>query len=94
MNWLANAIRAFFPNCRDAVRLQSDALDRRLPWVQRVGLRIHLWLCLRCLRYGKQIRFLRTVSRRCQNDHVDPSGPALPEDARERIKRALKSSQK
>ena len=59
---LARVMAVLSPNCRQASRLQSEALDHKLPVLQRVGLRIHLLLCKWCRRYGKQIRFLRDAS--------------------------------
>ena len=88
MNWLAKTIRALSPNCREAIRLQSDALDRPLPRLRRVGLRLHLFLCAWCSRYGKQIKFLRAAARRCDHDYGP--APALPPEARERIKEQVK----
>ena len=70
MNWLANmrktlarVMAALSPSCRQASRLQSEALDFNLPFLQRVGLRIHLLLCKWCRRYGEQIRFLREAAQ-------------------------------
>jgi hypothetical protein len=91
MNWLTKAIRALSPDCKSAIRLQSEALDRRLPLLTRTGLRLHLWLCIWCSRYGKQIKILRTVAQNC-DDRVP--GQALPAEARERIKRALANGRK
>ena len=92
MNWLAQTVRALSPNCREAIRLQSDALERSLPRLQRIGLRIHLALCVWCLRYGKQIKFLRTAA---QHSECDPEPKqALPVEARERIKRTLEAGRK
>lgn len=92
MNWLTQTVRALSPNCREAIRLQSDALDRPLPRLQRIGLRIHLALCVWCLRYGKQIKFLRTAAQHCEYD-PEPE-QALPVEARERIKRTLEAGKK
>jgi hypothetical protein len=89
MNWLAKSFRALSPNCKEAIRLQSDALDRPLSRMQRIGLRIHLAMCRWCSRYGKQIDFLRTIARRCDHDQ-DPK-QTMPPEARERIKRRLQS---
>ncbi len=88
MNWLIKTIHALSPNCKEAIRLQSDALDRPLPLLRRIGLRIHLFLCVWCSRYGKQIRFLRVAAQRC--DHEHGAAPALPPKARERIKEQVK----
>jgi hypothetical protein len=91
MNRFKQAIGALMPNCREAIRLQSDALERALPFSQRVGLRIHLWLCVWCRRYGRQIRFLRRIAKECDHDHA--SAQVLPAEARTRIKRTLKTNQ-
>ncbi len=89
MNWLLNAIRALAPNCREAIRLQSDAMDRSLPLLQRIGLRFHLWICLWCRRYGKQIRFVHDAAHRCK-EHADGAPVrAMPPEARERIRQAM-----
>ena len=88
MTWFAKTLRALAPNCREAIRLQSEALDRPLTWRQRFGLWLHLGLCLWCRRYGQQIKFLRAADQRCDQDEaVDQT---LPAAARERIKHALK----
>ncbi len=74
--------------------MQSDALDQPLSFSQRAGLRVHLWLCKWCRRYGRQIEFLRTAARADGHDHIHAHAPekTLPSEARERIKQALKSS--
>jgi hypothetical protein len=92
MNRLAKITRALSPHCREAIRLQSDALERPLPELQRIGLRIHLALCIWCSRYGKQIKFLRTATQHCDHDREPKQG--LPAGARERIKQALEAGKK
>lgn len=94
MNRFTRIVRALSPNCKDATRLQSEALDRSLPLLQRIGLRIHLFLCIWCRRYGQQIRFLRVASKRCEHDHFEVPVKTLSPDARERIKQALESAKK
>jgi len=89
MSWLAKTIRALSPNCKDAIRLQSEGLDRPLSRLQRVGLRIHLVLCVWCARYGKQINFLRTAAQHC--DHDPAPGQTMPPETRDRIKRRLEA---
>ena len=79
------------PSCRDAIRAQSDALDRPLPPAKSLGLWLHLILCKWCRRYGKQIHFLHKAA----HEHPDALTESLPEklsgDARERIKRRLQA---
>lgn len=101
MNWLTKMMKPLIrgagelsPNCKEATRLQSEALDRPLGLRQRIGLRIHLILCKWCRRYGKQIGFLRSVAH--QHEQHEPSLPpqSLRSEARERIKRRLLEEEK
>ena len=101
MNWLANLVKplarvmaALSPSCRQASRLQSEALDHKLPILQRIGLRIHLCLCKWCRRYGKQIGFLRDAAHDHSDEFVEPSPHKLPDAARERMKQRLRAEEK
>jgi hypothetical protein len=85
-------LSALWPNCREAIRLQSDALERPLPLLKRIGLRIHLILCRWCRRYGKQIRFMRSALRGHPDSLPQSSPQSLSSPARERIKDAIRNS--
>ena len=100
MNWFANLLKtvakgmaALSPNCRQASRLQSEALDHKLSILQRVGLRIHLVFCRWCRRYGKQIRFLRQAAHEHPDELAEHARQKLPDDARERIKQKLRAEE-
>ncbi len=94
MKSLASAVKTGFrtimPTCRQASRLQSDALDQPLSLPKRFGLRLHLLVCKWCRRYGMQIRFLRQAV----HEHPDEVNQATPRtlspEARERLKRSLR----
>lgn len=98
MNWLTHMLRSLgrgmaelSPSCREATRLQSEALDRPLPLRKRIGLKIHLVLCRWCRRYGDQIGFLRSVAHEhVKHEETLPPQTLRPE-ARERMKERLKS---
>jgi hypothetical protein len=93
MKLLARWASDLSPSCKEAARLQSAALDRKLPLRQRLGLRFHLMLCKWCRRYGKQIAFLRSAAQR-SGGHEQPSAhQVLSPEARERIKRGLQAGQ-
>jgi len=96
MNWPGNLMKLLArraadlsPSCKQATRLQSDALDRKLPFPQRFGLQLHLLLCKWCRRYGKQIRFLRDAAHEHTDELADPVPQKLSAEARERIKQKL-----
>lgn len=46
-------------SCKEASRLSSQALDRKLATGERFALRFHLMLCGACTRVDRQFRFLR-----------------------------------
>ena len=99
MNWLANIVKTlvrgladFSPSCKTAARLQSEALDRKLPLRQRFGLRVHLLLCKWCRRYGKQVAFLRNAAREHPDRMAKPVPQKLSDEARERIQQRLRAS--
>ncbi len=100
MNWFAKSLKALAgclaalsPNCKEASRLQSAALDHRLPLIERAGLRVHLLLCRWCRRYGRQIRFLHHATREHPDKLAETTAATLPAAARERIKQTLKAEQ-
>ena len=98
MAWLTKIVKTLIrkladlsPGCRMATRLQSEALDHKFPFRQRLGLRIHLLLCKWCRRYGKQINFLRGAAHEHPDEMAEPVPQKLSDEARERIKLRLKA---
>jgi len=51
-------------NCKQATRLVSKRQDRELGPLDRILLRLHLAWCEACLRFDKQMRFLRKAMRK------------------------------
>lgn len=74
--------------CRDATRLASEALDRRLALRERVGLTVHLALCGLCRRHAAQIDFVRRAVARLGARSGD-LGAGLSAGGRDRIRRRL-----
>jgi hypothetical protein len=46
---------------REATRLISESLERKLPFWKRLLLRAHLFACQGCVRFGQQLRFISDV---------------------------------
>lgn len=79
------------PACIDMTQLMSQSLDRKLGLHERITLRLHLWICLNCARYLRQIDLLRNLSRPTSTARlIENSRPALNNEATERIKNAFK----
>jgi hypothetical protein len=71
----------------------SESMDRKLSLYKRIILKMHLVACPPCVRYLKQIKFLREATHRCDDQILQNEPDAkLSDDARERLKNALKSS--
>jgi anti-sigma factor ChrR (cupin superfamily) len=85
--------------CREATRLISEGLDRRLPWWQRISLRFHVMMCGACHAYKKQIESLHRLvlqKFRAQMQHTlggheaDPM--ALSPEKRTQLKTVLRDA--
>ena len=50
-------------NCKEISGLLSDEMDRTLTWRERLAVRFHLLLCIRCSRFEKHIHFLRKAAK-------------------------------
>jgi len=51
-------------SCKEVSRLLSQGEDRRLTLAERLKLRLHLRVCTACVRFARQIAFLRVVLQR------------------------------
>ncbi len=49
-------------SCKQASKLSSRSMEEPLTALQRVGLRMHLFMCERCSNFARQIEFLRRAS--------------------------------
>ncbi|HNC52855.1 MAG TPA: zf-HC2 domain-containing protein [Accumulibacter sp.] len=61
-------------NCRQAVRLMSEAMDRPLKGGERFALRFHWLICVGCRNYRRQLSFLREAC----GQEVTTDEPAPP----------------
>ena len=94
-DWLTTKLVTFIanltPRCREVTRLLSQGMDRPLPLRTRVALRLHFTVCDYCLRYAKQLRFLRQVSQALPQRGVGRSSVTLPETTKARLRQALRA---
>ena len=52
--------------CREACKLLSETQDRNLAPRERLSLKLHLFACIHCRRYRKQLAFLRANLKKWQ----------------------------
>lgn len=60
--------------CKEATRLVSQAMDRRLSLGELMQLRLHLAMCRGCTHYRRQMLFLRQTLRRYAGGKAAPAG--------------------
>ena len=65
-------------------------MDAKLPWPQRMAVRIHLLYCVWCRRYAAQVRFLRRATRQYTDRLDDAADAKLSGEARQRIQAKLR----
>lgn len=51
-------------SCKQATELMSQEQDRPLSLAERLGLRVHVWICTGCANYRRQMDVLRAACRR------------------------------
>jgi len=81
-------------SCREATKMMSDGLDRRLTRWQRMQLRLHVMMCSACRAYRHQLELVRALLRRRFSDDPQPTEhEQLPDTARQRIRQRLHEGQ-
>ncbi len=54
--------------CKEVHRLVIEGQDRKLSFVERISVRVHLMMCNACRRFEAQMDFLRQALRRFPGD--------------------------
>ena len=81
------------PRCTDVTGLVSESMDRTLPVLTRIKLRLHLMICEGCAQYRQQFLNIRQALQRPTSPFQDqrqdepPRSPA----AQARLKEALRT---
>lgn len=74
----------------------ADALARHhywdLPWAKRVGLKTHVYLCVVCGRFHRQVMIMQDAARIFRTHEEQDPPPPMPADAKERLKKTVSSS--
>lgn len=91
-NWEEGTKGPYITSCKQAARLVSIAIERRLTLRENLTMHIHLWSCRTCTLYRNQINILRRAFIR--HEEVLSNTPASECDclnvlSRQRIKDAL-----
>jgi hypothetical protein len=81
-------------NCKEVTRRVSDSMDRRLPLLERMAIRIHLMMCRYCTRYKKQLAIMRQCLKELATREEGPAPDCrLSQDVKNRMKAAIRTCQ-
>jgi hypothetical protein len=79
-------------SCREAVRLESQAMDEPLNFGARLQLKFHRMMCKWCRRNAIQWQGIRRLTRgfsRKLTDRPDPAAPALDTEKARRLQHII-----
>ena len=79
----------WMPTCKETTELASRAMDERLPFGDRVAMRMHLAICKNCMRFTQQLQDMRRLLRSVTAANDD--APGLTPEARQRIANELQN---
>ncbi len=77
----------WIPTCRETTELASRSMDERLPFADRMAMRLHLAICENCARFNRQLQDMRRLFR--AETAADDDAPGLAPEARQRIESEL-----
>ncbi|MBW8329533.1 MAG: zf-HC2 domain-containing protein [Thiobacillus sp.] len=77
----------WIPTCRETTELASRSMDERLPFADRMAMRLHLAICENCARFNRQLQDMRRLFR--AETAADDDTPGLAPEARQRIESEL-----
>jgi hypothetical protein len=76
--------------CKEASKMVSQSMDRRLSVPERIGVRFHLLICKGCAQFRDHMTLLRrTCSQHAGSEESESALPGLSPAARDRIRQAL-----
>lgn len=80
----------FTPTCPEVIRTLSLGMEKQLPLLTRMKLRVHFLMCSFCQRYMEQLKYMRHLAREFPDKIGEVSDAKLPADVKERIRSALR----
>ncbi|MEA2093616.1 MAG: zf-HC2 domain-containing protein [Pseudomonadota bacterium] len=83
-------------SCKEVCYIVSESLDGKLPWHERLKVRIHLLMCKACQRMVQQMELLRAAARRYEStgeEAMHPQQETLSKEASTRILARLRQAE-
>jgi len=67
-------------NCKNATRLMSEAMERKLGLKERMELNVHTMICDGCRNYGHQMKTIGEVAKAYAAGIPEPMGVDDPDE--------------
>jgi hypothetical protein len=85
---MINKLIEFLPiiPCREATRLISQAMERKLTWRESIQLKLHLAVCELCQMFAKQIRGLHELLGSYHPQEEERLSPESKAQLKEKLK--------
>jgi hypothetical protein len=80
-------------SCKQASKLLSQSLDRKLSWKERFELRFHLFICDVCTRFAKQLKIMQKAINDMVKAWEQDESIHLSQEAKVRIAEKIASKQ-
>jgi len=76
-------------NCKNASKLVSESLDRKLSFFERWQLKFHLLICDACNGFNAQLHQLRAMLNKMRLQTEEDGSITLSAEAKDRIKEKI-----
>jgi hypothetical protein len=90
MKIMMRIMNMILPTCKEVSHLTSQAMDETLPWSKRLGMRLHLMMCVWCRRNSEQLQLVRDLARKQSASQSEEA--KLSSDARDRLSKLLEQN--
>ncbi|MBF0289160.1 MAG: zf-HC2 domain-containing protein [SAR324 cluster bacterium] len=80
-------------NCEETARRISLSLDNELPWIQRLLLKMHFYMCAACRESARQVQDLHDAFRQMSHPFEQNESIHLPLSFKQHIVDELKKHQ-
>ena len=74
------------PSCKDITKHSSDYLDKNQTLFQRLGFKMHLFMCVNCKRYVSQLKLTIATIGKTENANPQPVDEQHVHDIVENLK--------
>jgi hypothetical protein len=72
-------------DCKQASQIISQSLDRNLTLRERLSLRLHLFICKKCVQFSQHLQTLRVAIKQMTSSIENNNTIEMPYAAKERI---------